>query len=713
MNANQLVSAPSLPGRAIAASPALLMPTDRLDVGGMISFFRRRLGMIVGIICLSVLAGALVTLLRPVRYTASAIVSVETPKDGLVGTAVANGANAAANTMPSDGYVNTQIQIIQSRDLAAQVAQRLGWLRGKSANAQNAIITDVQKHVSAFRRGESYTLQIDFVSPSAQTAAAVANAYADQFAKWEPLAERNRKQSSIAQLGDRLKDLRGQALADTERLQRFRIANNMLSTSGASLTEQEISGYNQAVTQARAQAAEDQARLNTAQAQLRSGSNGDDVGDALLSPVISALRSRQAVLAGTVANLSARYGPNHPELIRAKGELDEVGRSIEAEISRVISNLQAKQSVSAQRLASLTGSLAGAQHKLAQNNESMVGLSELERQAQTSQELYEAYLNSYKTLIANEDLVRPNARILSSAIVPVTRSSPNWTMNLLLALIIGIGVSVFAAIVAESQFNGLTSADDVEQRLGLHVIGAIPLLASVSNMREPIRAIGEQPRSAFTESFRALRTSIDQAVPRLAPIIAITSALPREGKTTMSICLAQVLSQGGARTLLVDCDWHHRGASRAFHMEGDYPGLAEVLEGSSVFAEALVTTDTGLSILPIRTLQPNQEPLLTGAAFEHLLDELRNVFDYIVLDLPPVLPIAATRVLAKRADATVMVVRWRKTSSDAVGGAISQLPLDGVNLIGVAMSQVDARLARKFGARSTGYDYHAYRAYYR
>src|SRR5690606_40052534 len=127
---------------------------------------------------------------------------------------------------------------------------------------------------------------------------------------------------------------------------------------------------------------------------------GDDVGEALGSSVVSSLRQQEATLAGEVASLSSRYGANHPELIRAREQLDDVRGQIQAEIERVISNLRAKRNVSQQRLASLSGSLAQARGQLSQNNAAMVGLDELQRNAEVSQGLYETYLNSYKQLVA-------------------------------------------------------------------------------------------------------------------------------------------------------------------------------------------------------------------------------------------------------------------------------------------------------------------------
>jgi capsular exopolysaccharide synthesis family protein len=597
--------------------------------------------------------------------------------------------------------------------MASEVAHSLGLDKGKSATERRALLDELQKNVGAKRTGESYALTISYDAPSAQDAATLANEFAKQFSNWEVQADRERNAQARKEVEARLAELRVQAQTDTQALQQYRISNNLLTTSGASLTEQEISNYNLEATRARAQSAEDQARLQTALAQLRSGSSGDDVGEALGSTVISSLRTQEAQLAGEVANLSARYGPNHPQLIRTQGQLKEIRDRIQAEIGRVISNLRAKQEVSEQRLSSLNSSLYGARSNLSQNNAAMVGLIGLERAAEASQGIYETYLNRYKQLLAAEGTEKPSARVLTLAVPPLEPRSPNLKLNLALSIIIGLGLGVVAAYIAEALFHGITSADEVERELGERFLTSIPLLASV-DPRNPhaVKAIREDPKSVFTESFRSLGISIDQAMRGPAQVIAITSALPGEGKTVMSCCLAHVLATSGERTILIDCDLRRRGISRLLDVKPDQKGLVEILNGSTPFKFDQLIGDRVFCVLPLMPSDEESEHLLTGQPFVELLDKLRQHFDRIVLDLPPVLPIAATRTLAARADAVVLAARWRKTSAFAIRAARSRLPDDQVNVVGVALNQVDIRRRGYFDRNDVAFYYNQYKEYY-
>ena len=708
MNSRQLVSAG--PGQSLAdvgqRAPATV---DRVDLTGSVSFFRRRLGLIACITGIALCIGAALSLLADKIYTAQAVVSVEAPNAVPDPTAT----NAPAGSSPTSGFVDTQAEVITSRELATRVGEALGLLKGKTEAERRGVVDELQGRVGATRTGESYVLAINYSAAAGDEAAKRVNEFARQFTQWQTRSTRERNQEAIRTIEPRLAELRQQAQQTTEALQRYRIANNLLTTTGASLTEQEISAYNQQVASARASAAEDVARLDTAISQLRSGSAGDDVGEALGSPVIGSLRAKEAEVAAQAANLSAKYGPNHPDLVRTQSQLAEVRGQIASEIKRVISNLQAKRSVSQQRLASLSGSLSGAEGKLTRNNAAMVGLNELERNAQVAQTLYETYLNSYKQLLASEGAERPIAKVLTYGEVPLLPSSPNIPMNMLLSLVIGLGAGLLAAFLAETFYKGVTGPEEIETATGEHYLGSIPLLASVTKGKaRPVTSIGEQPRSAFAESFRSLRTSIEQIAFGPAQIIAITSSLPKEGKSITAVCLAQTLARSGARTLLIDCDEMSRGVSAQLHLPDDYPGLIQVLDESAKLDDSLLIGEGGLSVLPIRRADRPADALLTGEQMDDLLKVLRERFEYIVLDLPPVLPIAAARDLAAKADATLMLIRWRKTALAALQSALHQMPHDRINVVGVAMTQVDMRRRSLFGKNDPAFYFREYRSYY-
>ena len=708
---NKLVPVTPAPAHQVATPYETLLPAtaDRLDLTESVAFFRRKFKLIAIVLMLCLLGGLAQAMLSQKIYTADATVMLTDDATEEIRAAE----RQERRQMLSSELLDTQVEIITSRTMAERVAEALGMGKGLSESARHDVIDELAREVSATRTGKSFALNISYSATEPQTAATIANEFARQFAGWKQSSNRETHAQTLALVKQRLSELRAQAQADTSALQQYRIANNLLSTSGASLTEQEISNYNQEVTGARAAAAEDQARLQTALGQLRSGSSGDDVGEALGSTVISSLRAQEAIAAGEVANLGSKYGENHPQLVQAQSRLADVQGKIQAEIGRVISNLRAKRDVSQQRLASLSGSLASARGQLMQNNSAMVGLSDLERAAGASQAIYEAYLNRYNELLAAEGSERSNAKILTLADVPTRPESPNIPLTVALSVIIGLGLGIIAAYLTEAVFQGISTPDELERSSGGRYLTSIPLLKSVEpKIRHAVTAMQHSPNSAFAESFRALDTAISQATHGYNQIIAVTSALPDEGKTVVACCLSYVLAQSGKRTILIDCDLRRAGVSRLLDMREYDHGLIEYLDGKTEINFDDLSDQRIFCVLPLRPSDEQPDHLLTGDAFVNLLDQLRKRFDHIVLDLPPVLPIASTPVLASRADATVMAIRWRKTSRFALRAALKRLPAPEVNLVGFVLNQVDMRRAAYFERGDPSFYYKQYRDYY-
>ncbi|MBS7670664.1 GumC family protein [Croceicoccus gelatinilyticus] len=676
---------------------------DAIDFSESLSFIRRRFKLIAAVFAAVLALGIVITLIMPPSYTARSVVSLESPSPESPGAAASN-----PDQLPNSALVDTQIEIIESREMATRVAAAAGLLNGQSPNEREDVIDALIDRVSATRSGESYAITIAYEGDSPQEAADRANEFARQFVQWELLSTKERTEESIGAIRERLEELRSQAQADTVALQNYRIRNDLLSTSGASLTEQEISSYNQAVTSARAAAAEDQARLSTARRQLRSGSSGDDVGEALGSNVVSDLRAQESTIAAQVADLSSRYGPNHPALIAAQDQLAEVRQRIQAEIGRVISNLEAKAAVSQQRLSSLSGSLSRARSNLAVSNGALAGLDELQRNAQVSQGLYEAYLASYQQLVAGEGTERPNARILTLSALPSKPSSPNIVINLLLATFAGLGLGLLAGFITDSVDRTIATPRQVEHATGQRYLASIPKL---EHKGSGVRYVFEEPRSPFVEAFRSLVTSVELNADGPTKVIAITSPLPQEGKSVTSTSLAQVLSTGHRHTLLIDCDYARRGVSQLMNI-ADRPGLCEVLEGQAPIEDALLWDGENFAILPITSDSENIESLISGDAFTALLEGLRSRFDNIVLDLPPVLPIASARSVAAKADTTIMLARFGKTPVDALQAAMRLMSGSWISVAGIAITQVDMKRKGRFGREDPYYYFEQYKEYY-
>lgn len=721
------------------------------DIHQMLATFRRRLKLFLALALFVFVAVIVVTIRATPLYTATASVMIDNRTEQVVDT------QAVLSGLPADtATVDTEVEVLKSRQLAERVVAALelekdpefnsalrepgliGQIAGgiaalfgaaapDTAQAQlsaiqaqkqrESVVDTVRGRLSIRRVGLTYVMGVGFTSPDPGKAAKIANAFAQNYLLEQLQAKFEATRQANAWLNTRLNDLRGEVIQAEAAVEQYRNANNLLSASGATLTEQEISTYNTQLATVRAQQAEDEARLSTARAQLARGSTGDDVGEALGSNVVQQLRAQRAEVSGRVADLSSRYGPRHPDMLRAERELADIDTQIQAEIGRIVSNLEARVQVARQRTASMQGSLAGARGTLAANNNAGVRLNELQRNAEASRTLYQGLLDRFKETTSQEGLEESDARIVSRAIIPGAPSSPNVPLNLALGLVLALGAGLAAVVLAEMLDAGLATGEDVETKLGLPHIGSVPLVSSVADSKDrglaPADYLLDKPLSAFAEAIRALRTSIlFSRVGRNVGLIAVTSTLPGEGKTTTAVCLARSAAQAGQRTVIVDCDLRRRAVNRLFGIEPK-AGLLEVLNGTSSLEQALyLDTASGAYALPLTHTSFTPKDVFSSQAMDDLFARLRLNFDLVILDTAPVLAVADTRILAVKADTVVFLTRWRATPQKAITNSLKLLDQAGAHVAGVALVQVDMKAQARYGYGDAGYYYSAYKSYY-
>jgi len=702
-------------------------------------------------VVLALVVTVIITLRATPMYTATANLIIDRQQQQVVDT------QAVLSGLPADSStVDTEVEVLRSRQLAERVVDTLNLTQDPEFNGRLAppgpiasvidgvsvflgaaapdaveeqlsaeaaalekerVVDAVLGRLSIRRAGLTYVMNVSFTSEDPAKAARIANTFADRYMLEQLEAKFDATRQANTWLDARLAELRVEVQAAEAAVAQYRAANNLLSASGSTLTEQEISTYNQQLATVRAQQAEAEARLRTARAQLSRGSTGDDVGEALGSIVVQRLREQRATVSREVADLSGRYGPNHPEMVRAQRQLVDIDAQIQAEIQRIISNLEAQAQVARERTGSMAGSLGAARGTLAANNAAAVRLNELERNAESVRALYESFLGRFQETSSQEGIQESDARIVSRAKVPTGQSAPNVPLNLMLGLVLGIGAGLAAVVLAELLDSGLTTSEEVELRIGLPALGAVPMMSSVADAVDrdltPVDYVVAKPLSAFTEALRSLRASILYSrLGGATKVVALTSALPSEGKTTTAVCLTRVSAQAGANVLIIDCDLRRRNVNRLLGIEPTV-GLVEVLNGSVKLDQALVhDTPSGAWVLPLASGGFTPKDVFGSAAMDSLLAEVRQRFDLVILDTAPTLAVSDTRILTAKADVTVFLARWRKTPEKAIVAALKTLDQAGAHVSGLALTQVDMVAQAKYGYGDAGYYYSDYKRYY-
>ncbi len=704
-------------------------PVDRdaiLDLRRLGSVLRRRWRAIALTSLLVLATAAVLYVLADRRYTAQAKVALERG-----GEQVVKVEQVTPQVAPDSASVDTEVEVLRSAELAGEVVDglqlaRLPEFNGRAAPVARPDATDRRRAVTTLlrnltikREGFSYAIAITYESGSPQVAAAVANGLSDAYVGRQVRTKAQATDRARAFLKTKIDQLRGQVLTAEAAVQSYRARHGILAANSSStVTQEELSGLNAQLAEARAQEAAAQARLSTARAQVSQGGSGEELGEALDSPVVSQLRAQRAQIGREVASLRARYGPRHPDLRRAEQSLRDTDEQIDAEVRRILANVTIQANVAQQRTASLAGSLSRTEGELSANNAASVRLNELERDAESARAIYQTFLDRYKQTLAQRGLERSESYIVARATVPGRPSNPNPFVFAAAGLVGALALS--AALVALLQLlePGLSTGTEVERKLGLPALSPIPDTRTLPELRKrrgdvaPMDLVVSHPQSSFAEAFRRLRTSL--LSPRLLAkpkVIAVTSALPNEGKTTTAIALARTASAAGLDVILVDCDVRRRASSRALGTP-DAVGLAEVLAGAATLDEAIATdTLTGLSLLALNA-DTDLKSLGDVPAFHDLIVALRARYDWVVLDTPPVLPVDDARVIAGDADAVVFLARWRSTPAKAVELALQQLGDVGANVIGVSLTVLDIVEQARSGFGDAFYYHKKYQGYY-
>jgi uncharacterized protein involved in exopolysaccharide biosynthesis/Mrp family chromosome partitioning ATPase len=722
-----------LEGNRLPGMPVNHAETDRLDLGGLYAIFRRRLWLFLMVVGLCLLVAINITMLTPKMYAGHADVMINKDRTELVPDDKAGDQGKSAQLHSED--VDTETKVIQSQELAECVVDQtrltedkafvdqvlnggfgnklksvFGIYPEKPADLRAALADALLRNLDATRLDTAFAIRIAYTDRDPARAARVANAFAESYAGSAAARKRAENEKALAVLSSRIEDLRKQAQVDFKAVQDFRVANNLLSQQATALAEQEASAYSAQLAAARAQAAADRGHANAAA--------GTAEAAVVNSPGMQALRGQRATLSVKVADLSSRYLETHPDLITARQQLAEIDAQIANEMSRtragITAGLNSNATATAQQAGSLQGNLSSARGTLAANNRALVRLDDLNRKAQASQDLYESYLSRYKEVLAKTGIERAEARVLSPAEVPGRPSSPLVILNLALGLIVGVLLGTAAAIATESAFRGLTTADDVENRLGMRYLGGIPQLASVGlGNGSPPDSLAEHPGSAYAEAVRGLLGATRQGNRERNQVIAVSSSLPDEGKTSLALSLARSAALAGESVIIIDCDIVQRGLSSLVGADSGKPGLREMMRDGIKLGDAMVKDSVSdAMVLPITAPFHEGERLLERGNFHRMIGALREHFGVIILDTAPILPIAETREIVLLADNVIITALWRKTSDSAIRAALRLLPLQTIGDIGVTLNVMDMRKQAKFGGGDATYYYNSYKKYY-
>lgn len=562
--------------------------------------------------------------------------------------------------------------------------------------------------------GRSRVIAISFTSTGQDVSARVANTLAELYLIEQLEAKYEATRLATTWLNERVAELRERVVESEQAVEAFRQQAGLIEGKGVTVASQQVSELNTQLILARGERAEAEARLRQVQSLVNNRGGTESAAEVLRSPLIQRLKEQEAEVLRRAADLSQQYGAKHPRMIGIRAELDDIKTKIGSEVRQIVQGLRNEAEVARAREGTLVSGLDSLKQNMGRANSSEVRLRALEREATANRSLFENFLARLKETTAQENLQQPDARIISRADIPEHPSFPRKKLMLAGAGLAALAFSIAIAFLLERLDPGFRSNDQIEAALGVPGLGLVPLLTGWRSVgRNPESYVVNRPASAFAESLRTLHTSlllsnVDQP-PRT---VLVTSSVPREGKSTVAISMARLMARSGRKVLLVDGDLRRPRVDSALGVGGS-PGLVEVLSRSATFDEAVKhDEETGLDVLPAGERPTSPPDLFASAQMRSLLAELRERYDLIVIDSPPVLAVSEARILSRLTDTTVFVIRWASTPREVAAMGVKQIRETGAHVAGAVLSQVNVKKHARYSYGDSGYYYGAARRYY-
>ncbi len=713
---------------------------DFIDLRHLWGILVRRKGTVLLATALVVLVGLIYTFSTTPIYRGTLLLQIERQEGQVVDY---KSVSPDEDSRSGTDFYQTQYELLKSRNLARRVIDQLGlepqkqqkpegenpsffgelssslqtWLAGilgASTQALDPQTSDTpdQPSPEAQERAllanltidpvrNSRLVKISYDSPRPAEAAAVANAFANNFINMN--LERRFEASSYATrfLQEQLQQARANLEDSEKRLveyarEREIIDNeNRLSTLMARLNEMTSS-----LVKAEA------ARIESEAAYMGlSDSDNPGVAGMLDSAAIEKLKGRRAELQAEYEQNLEVYKPGYPKMQQLQRQIADIDRTIAKEVAAIADSIRLKFETRQREEAKLNLRIAEIKEEILTLQDRSTDHQTLKREVDTNRELYEGLLQRLKEVGVTAGIGTNNVSVVDAAMIPARPFKPSLPRNLAIALALGLLLGVGLAYLLETLDDSIKTSEDAERRVGVPVLGLTPMASGEDHSLEGEQLgllVNRDPKSPLAEAARSLRTSLLFSTSEGAPRIChFTSASPSEGKTTTAVVMATVFAQAGAKVLLIDADLRNPSLHRSFGLPNT-EGLTNFLAGDIEPARiARATEVTRLFTITSGPLPPNPVELLSSAKMLDLLHLSVERFDYVLLDGPPVIGLADALVLANLSSATIFAIKTAETRAGALEGAIKRLRAANAHVIGTVMTMA----GRPGGGYGYGYGY--------
>ncbi len=708
----------------------------------LLQILNRRKGLILTVLLVGIGLTLAVMALLPRVYVARALVMVD-PEPSAVGPDPTGAAWAPVD----NATIDSQVELLASRTIARQVVGDLGlagdpelngrepglWARlesllpflrdlepapaaaGGRDDASVALVDRLQARLAVERVGKSRVIAVTYASGDPARAARLANAVVEHYVVGLLSAKYETTRRAAGWLGQRLAEVRDRLGEARRALDAFKAAEADTLAAAAGGADQTAQLDRDLLTATVDREAKEQKLLRLKQL-ARSGDDQelsasvDDIGASVLLQNLNALKAQTL---RREAELSAQFGERHPRIIDIHREKAELDQRIDGEEQALIAQYASLVEAARARERTLAEEVQRQKARAVSLGRAQEEVNRLQGDVELDRRLYEAYQDRLKATADVEGTQQPDARVISEAVPPATPAFPKPRMVMSVALSVSLAVALLAVYLAELADRGFRGSAEVETTLGLPCLGLVPRLGRRRGSATPQDYVVERPQSRYAEALRgALATLLAARTPGAGQVVLLTSALPGEGKTTLTLSLGRIAAGEGLRVLVIDADLRHPSVHEVFGPRAQ-AGLAELLREEVELGDVLKADPRStLDILPgsHRLAQPTR--LLGAAGIGRLLALARERYDLVLVDSAPLLAVADARLLALHADRILFIVRWQATARTIASLCRAQLDGTSPKLLGVLLNLVDLRRHARYGHTERAFASARLKAYY-
>ena len=686
-------------------------PEDSIDIRDYVRVLVKRRRLIIAIFSVIFLLGLLVTFTATPIYEATASLIIEKETGNMLTLQDFMYSNPF-----SEEYYQTQFKILESRVLARKVIQQLGLEKNEkffhmpetkaaTPNTAEQKRPTVDDLVGLFLGGlqieplrNTRIVFVKYQSPDPALATEIANGIVQTYIDYTFENKVEAVKYSVQWLDENMAAERKKVDAAEAALLRYKQKNDIVTDftgDTETITAQKLAQLNGQVVEAETARVETETRYNQAVAFAQNPAMLDSIPEVLSNASIHQIKTMEVELSQRKSELSKKYGPNHPHIVTLQSELKNLQSKKEQEISRIVNSLDNNYKIALAKEKSLKDALTAQKNESLNLNQKSVEYTNLHRQAQSANEMYSLLLRRFKEKSVSENLKSDNIRMVDKAELPRAPVKPQKARNIFITIMLGLIFSLGAAFFLEFLNNTLNSPEDIKRHLHIPFLGIVPLHAAKNAAFQQgvvVSALeaSHAPRSNISGSYRAMRTNILFSLAEAEPqVILVSSTVAQEGKTTTAVNLAIVMAQYGYKVVLVDCDFHRPQLRLLFGIKQD-EGMTNLLVGNKELKDALFETEIpNLKVIPSGRNPPNPSEILGSKRMHFLLAKLKQDFDKIIIDSPPIAGVTDSLVTAKAVDGVVLVVRAGKTPRSIVGSAVESLQGIGAKVLGAVLNCYD------------------------